>query len=198
VFLLWLDVDDFKVVNDSLGHHAGDQLLVAIGERLRACLPGDTPARMGGDEFTVLLADVSTTDDAIRVAERVTAELAAPFTVAGHQVTAHASSHASSLQACDVVEAQVETMRSILVGCRGPVEGPVGGDVGVDLGDQGGFDLGVGQGSRGAQMAGLDAGIGRGQRWPHPSLWNTIGCRPARSRHCCPHSRAVCVGCPIG
>jgi diguanylate cyclase (GGDEF)-like protein len=92
VFLLWLDLDDFKVVNDSLGHQAGDQRLVAAGERLRACLrPGDTPARMGGDEFTVLLADLTSQQDAVRVAERVGAELAAPFEVAGHQVVVRAS-----------------------------------------------------------------------------------------------------------
>jgi diguanylate cyclase (GGDEF)-like protein len=92
VFLLWLDLDDFKDVNDSFGHHAGDQLLAAVGERLRACLrPGDTAARFGGDEFAVLLTDVTDPQDAIRAAERVAVELADPFQVAGHQVRVRAS-----------------------------------------------------------------------------------------------------------
>jgi diguanylate cyclase (GGDEF)-like protein len=92
VFLLWLDLDDFKVVNDSLGHQAGDQLLLEVGERLRACLrPGDTPARMGGDEFTVLLADLDSMENAIRVAERIGADLRVPFEVDGHEMIVRAS-----------------------------------------------------------------------------------------------------------
>ena len=92
VFLLWLDLDDFKVVNDSLGHHAGDQLLQAIGECLRTCVrPGDTPARMGGDEFTVLLADIDDMAHAIDVADRIGRELRAPFRLAGREVTVRAS-----------------------------------------------------------------------------------------------------------
>jgi diguanylate cyclase (GGDEF)-like protein len=78
--VLFLDLDNFKVVNDSLGHKVGDQLLVDAAQRIQSCLrPEDTAARLGGDEFTVLLEDVAEPGDAIRVAERILEQLAAPF-----------------------------------------------------------------------------------------------------------------------
>jgi diguanylate cyclase (GGDEF)-like protein len=78
--VLFTDLDRFKVVNDSLGHEVGDDLLIEVSRRLRACLrPGDTVARFGGDEFTVLLEDIRDPSDAIRVAERIAEELSAPF-----------------------------------------------------------------------------------------------------------------------
>ncbi len=85
--VLFLDLDNFKIINDSLGHEVGDLLLIAVSSRLREGLrPGDTLARLGGDEFTVLLEDIKEVSDSIQVAERITEVLRAPFMVAGHEV----------------------------------------------------------------------------------------------------------------
>jgi diguanylate cyclase (GGDEF)-like protein len=90
--VLFLDIDRFKVVNDSLGHIVGDQLLVAFSQRLSACLrPGDTVSRLGGDEFAVLLEDISGLGNALFIAERIEQELIRSFNVAGHEVFATAS-----------------------------------------------------------------------------------------------------------
>jgi diguanylate cyclase (GGDEF)-like protein/PAS domain S-box-containing protein len=83
----FLDLDRFKIVNDSLGHMIGDDLLVAIARRLEACVRGgDTVARLGGDEFAVLLDDVTDVRDATRVAERILLEVSVPFRLSGHDV----------------------------------------------------------------------------------------------------------------
>ena len=80
--LLFVDVDRFKVVNDSLGHLVGDELLVAIAARIRdAVRPGDTVARLGGDEFTILLESIENPEDTVIVAERIQSVVAAPFVV---------------------------------------------------------------------------------------------------------------------
>ena len=90
--VLFLDLDRFKVVNDSLGHILGDQLLIAIARRLEACLrPTDTIARLGGDEFTILLEGLSDISDTIRIAERIQAELTLPFNLGGQEVFTTAS-----------------------------------------------------------------------------------------------------------
>jgi diguanylate cyclase (GGDEF)-like protein/PAS domain S-box-containing protein len=80
IAVLFIDLDDFKYVNDTLGHAAGDQLLIAVGERLgRAAGPLNTAARTGGDEFAVLIEQVRTSADADEMAARIVATLAVPF-----------------------------------------------------------------------------------------------------------------------
>ncbi len=107
--VLFIDIDQFKLLNDSLGHRAGDELLIQIGKRLSASLRGSDTisrsglpeesetfsegglARLGGDEFTVLLEDIRDSSDAIRVAERIQERLALPFEVNAHEVITSAS-----------------------------------------------------------------------------------------------------------
>jgi diguanylate cyclase (GGDEF)-like protein/PAS domain S-box-containing protein len=85
--VLFLDFDRFKLVNDSMGHMVGDQLLIEISNRLRASVrPGDTVARLGGDEFTILLDDLNNVEEAEVVARRIVSKLAEPFSLFGHEV----------------------------------------------------------------------------------------------------------------
>ena len=92
VALVFLDLDNFKIVNDSLGHQAGDQMLIAAAERLLDCVrTEDTVARLGGDEFTILIEDVRGLDSALEVAERIALKLRSPFAVVGHEVFSTAS-----------------------------------------------------------------------------------------------------------
>lgn len=90
--VLFLDLDRFKVVNDSLGHAIGDKLLIAIAERLTSCVrPGDVVARLGGDEFTILLNRTGPIEDVGRVAERLQLKLSAPFKLDNYEVFTTAS-----------------------------------------------------------------------------------------------------------
>ncbi len=108
--VLLIDVDEFKIINDSLGHAAGDELLIQIGQRLRGSVRrvdtvsrprvsevssrptnDDTLARLGGDEFTILLDDIRDPIEAVRVAERVQAELAIPFVLNEQEIVISAS-----------------------------------------------------------------------------------------------------------
>jgi len=91
VAVLFLDLDDFKTVNDSLGHEAGDELLVAVAARLRRCLrPSDTIARLGGDEFAILL-EAESVDSASTVAERTVKAIEEPISLGDREVVIHAS-----------------------------------------------------------------------------------------------------------
>jgi len=90
--VLFLDLDRFKVINDSLGHAIGDKLLIAIAEKLKACVrPGDVVARLGGDEFTILLNRSGETAEVIRVAERLQARISEPFKIDNYEVFTTAS-----------------------------------------------------------------------------------------------------------
>jgi PAS domain S-box-containing protein len=108
--VLLIDVDEFKIINDSLGHTAGDELLIQIGQRLKNSVRGadtvsrprvkevpgrpandDTLARLGGDEFTILLDDIRDPIEAVRVAERIQTELATPFVVNQQEIVVSAS-----------------------------------------------------------------------------------------------------------
>ena len=85
--IIYLDLDRFKVINDSLGHMIGDQLLIGMARRLENILrPADTIARLGGDEFTILLEDVQDRNYVIQIAERIQKELSAPFSLNGREV----------------------------------------------------------------------------------------------------------------
>ena len=90
--VLFLDLDRFKLVNDSLGHHVGDRLLIAVARRLESALrPGDTVARLGGDEFTILLDNVCDAREATLIAERVQHTLQDPFHLDGRELVVAAS-----------------------------------------------------------------------------------------------------------
>jgi diguanylate cyclase (GGDEF)-like protein len=87
IAVLFLDLDNFKLINDSFGHSVGDQMLLQVARRLKSCMrPQDTVARFGGDEFTILLEDDTGVDDAALVAKRIIEELQAPFVLLGYEL----------------------------------------------------------------------------------------------------------------
>lgn len=84
--VLFLDLDRFKVINDSLGHEVGDELIVAVGERLKTCLgPDDTLARFGGDEYAILVDDVGKLEEVTYFAQRIQDEVQKPFTLSDRE-----------------------------------------------------------------------------------------------------------------
>ena len=97
--VMFLDIDDFKTINDSLGHGAGDETLIEVAKRLsNSVRTSDTAARFGGDEFVVLLEDLEGTDTAVEVAERILEDLRQPLMVAGKALTLHGSIGISILE----------------------------------------------------------------------------------------------------
>jgi diguanylate cyclase len=108
--ILFCDLDDFKLVNDTLGHATGDELLTRVAERLRGALrPGDTLARLGGDEFGVLLEDGG---EPVTVAERMKQALDAPFTLNTQRVSARASIGIAAISADQRTPSSAEVMAS--------------------------------------------------------------------------------------
>ncbi|HEX9681735.1 MAG TPA: EAL domain-containing protein [Acidimicrobiales bacterium] len=90
--LLFIDIDDFKTINDTADHSVGDSVLGAVGERLGdAIRPGDTVARLGGDEFAVLLANLDNADESVVIAERILERLSDPFNIDGREIRISAS-----------------------------------------------------------------------------------------------------------
>jgi diguanylate cyclase (GGDEF)-like protein len=90
--VFFLDLDRFKVINDSLGHRAGDDLLKAVAARLKTCLrPGDTVARLGGDEFTMLIEDIRDSADITQVSDRILQEMTKPFLLEGREIISSTS-----------------------------------------------------------------------------------------------------------
>ncbi len=108
--VLFIDLDDFKVVNDTLGHAAGDELLVAVTQRISALVrDGDLVARLGGDEFAVLTQDLADLRKSRAMADRLVRELRAPYLIAGHPVSISASIGIAGAR--DAVDGAVDMVR---------------------------------------------------------------------------------------
>jgi diguanylate cyclase (GGDEF)-like protein/PAS domain S-box-containing protein len=108
--VLFADLDDFKLINDSLGHHVGDELIRVVADRVRTCLrPEDTCSRLGGDEFAFLLGAVEDEAAALAVGARLHAAISRPVELAGHMVTPSVSMGLAMLAECGDVD---EVLRS--------------------------------------------------------------------------------------
>ncbi|MCU1487130.1 MAG: Diguanylate cyclase protein [Actinomycetia bacterium] len=125
--VLFVDLDGFKDVNDSLGHAAGDQLLVEVARRLQAGLrPADTPARLGGDEFAVLLEDLASVEEAATIADRLVQAIAAPVPLRGRELSIGASVgvaiHVTGISVEDLLRNADVAMYTAKASGRGRVE----------------------------------------------------------------------------
>lgn len=111
VALCYMDLDGFKVINDSLGHHVGDDLLVAVSERLALSVHGADRmvARMGGDEFVILIEDSASTEQAIEVADEILDTLVEPIRIGGHELSVSAS--IGIVERCIANQSAAELMR---------------------------------------------------------------------------------------
>jgi diguanylate cyclase len=136
VALLFLDLDSFKRVNDTLGHAAGDELLQQVAGRLTACIrAGDTACRYGGDEFVIMLPEIDGADSAATVAEKIRNRLAAPYAVGGGMIEVVASigtavypvdgqSYGDLMQRADVGMYRAKARSSAPPGVRPPITTP--------------------------------------------------------------------------
>lgn len=87
IAVMYLDLDHFKVINDNFGHHVGDELLIGFAKRLQMCIrEADTVARLGSDEFVILVEEIQTKENAITMAERILKAMLAPFLISDHVI----------------------------------------------------------------------------------------------------------------
>ena len=119
--LLFLDLDRFKIINDSLGHLVGDQLLISVARRLENCIrEEDTVARLGGDEFAIILDNVMDANHPTRVAERILQELSVPFSIAGRELQSGASiGIALSMTGYDTIQQMIRDADTAMYRAKG-------------------------------------------------------------------------------
>ncbi|MDP2289531.1 MAG: GGDEF domain-containing protein [Actinomycetota bacterium] len=117
--ILFVDVDEFKTVNDSLGHSAGDAVLIAVTNRIRSCIrAGDLLARMGGDEFLVVLDGVENLTEATTIAEKVRLSAAEPVTISGQEAHATLSIGVTIMSAGEDIDAMIARADSAMYAAK--------------------------------------------------------------------------------